>query len=309
MKRLLSCLFFVAIILCSAMESQSTEFVFQPSPKDMDDLQHGYYYGWSVDNAQAIQLGKELSEGYKITSAELVFTNIYNWQYKEIGNQLSTYLLSDAPPVPQKQDVPLIINGITQGTTTYTYTKTTTTTKEGKSPTPPAGYTLSGTITNNKGKITGYIYTKTTISTKTNSTGVCPQGYTLTSSIFVPKIISMPAGVMIGSDVWERANPNGADPNWGVGVNTLVGQWSDDHGGTPRGFNLVYDFNNELINQLSADASDGSFGFGMDPRCHFFNDGIVFTVETDPPVPEPSTLLFLSVGLAGFCFLKRRNKE
>ena len=54
---------------------------------------------------------------------------------------------------------------------------------------------------------------------------------------------------------------------------------------------------------------NSTFGIGIDPDCHFFNEGISLVIETEP-IPEPATILLLGtgiVGLAGMSRLKRKS--
>lgn len=65
---------------------------------------------------------------------------------------------------------------------------------------------------------------------------------------------------------------------------------------------LAYNFTGSDIATLNAFAADGVFGIGFDPDCHYWNDGIVLTVET---IPEPATFLLLGLGVL---MAKRRKR-
>lgn len=80
----------------------------------------------------------------------------------------------------------------------------------------------------------------------------------------------------------------------------LVGTWSDPLGGSPTGFNLSFTINPVYFSWLT----DGNFGFGIDPDCHYYNSGVTLTVET---VPEPGTILMFGTGLVGLAGVVRRR--
>jgi hypothetical protein len=101
-------------------------------------------------------------------------------------------------------------------------------------------------------------------------------------------------------------NQGGGDNFAGKGP--LIGSWSDPLGGKPRNFNLVFDFSSlgllDVLNNFAATTpvtGKANFGFGIDPDCHYYNNGVTFTMttETTTPInhiPEPTTIAMLAIG-------------
>lgn len=105
-----------------------------------------------------------------------------------------------------------------------------------------------------------------------------------------------PAEVKVGTD-------NQAVGDWFDSQGVLLGTWTDVNGGyANRVAAVTFDIDSSYFGWLE----DGNFGFGIDPDCHYYNDGVVAKIETKP-VPEPSTLLLFGCGLIGLAGFGRKK--
>ena len=130
-------------------------------------------------------------------------------------------------------------------------------------------------------------------------------------------------GTQIGSSVRRYIDNQPSSDVMGKDAFGSTGQiidiWNDPNGGKARNFDLIYDLafvlpyginpDRNLLDELTTYSSDGIFGIGIDPDCHYYNNGVTLTINTQPVgVPEPSVFFLFGSGLVGLAFFSLRRK-
>ena len=106
-----------------------------------------------------------------------------------------------------------------------------------------------------------------------------------------------------------RDNQNPDDQFVGQGV--LIANWQDAHGYPGPAENLVYKFSllpdgRNMLPDLNTYAKDGYITFGIDPDCHYWNDGVEFNINTSV-IPAPGAILLGGIGVGLVGWLRRRR--
>lgn len=89
-------------------------------------------------------------------------------------------------------------------------------------------------------------------------------------------------------------NEAGGDAFAGQGI--LLATYTDDDAGPNPPEDWSHPFTPTECDGLTDYAANGFFVLGFDPDCHYYNCGVSLTITT-APVPEPSGLGLLAVGL------------
>ncbi len=66
--------------------------------------------------------------------------------------------------------------------------------------------------------------------------------------------------------------------------------------------NLVYEFSPDDLALLKSYLADGQAAVGLDPDCHFYDDGVALTLTY---TPEPASLALLTLGGLAMRYLRR----
>ncbi len=95
------------------------------------------------------------------------------------------------------------------------------------------------------------------------------------------------------------------------GQGELLHQW---HNLPADSQDITYTFSTDELVALMEYSADGYFGFGFDPDCHFYNNGISLIIDTkiiDPvsSVPESTTLLLLGSGMLGLIGFRKNGRK
>ena len=100
-----------------------------------------------------------------------------------------------------------------------------------------------------------------------------------------------------------RDNQGGGDAFAGMGDKLF--EWHNLPS-TPQ--DLTYNFTADERAALESFAADGNFALAFDPDCHFYNDGVTLTIQTQPggtAIPLPASAPMGLVLLAGLAIARR----
>ncbi|MFA5118263.1 MAG: PEP-CTERM sorting domain-containing protein [Candidatus Omnitrophota bacterium] len=121
------------------------------------------------------------------------------------------------------------------------------------------------------------------------------------NAMYIHLLNDMSAGTV---QIWDDAayfHPETME-DYFSGQGTLLTSYTDTDVATE---NWVYTFTPEQLDLLTQYSSNGNYGFGIDPDCHYSNTGAKFVVTT--AIPEPTSMMLLGMGILGLFGLKRKS--
>lgn len=150
----------------------------------------------------------------------------------------------------------------------------------------------------------GYVYTSAVI----NFTNI--RDWTAETNVLNVNLLKDPVNLptTITPGLTSCADFQNSTNYWASQPNTIaLNTWNN----LPTyGQNLSYSFDANELATLNSWATDGKFGIGIDPDCHFYNDGISLTLTAKQiSVPEPGILSMIGVSLLGLGLFIRRKKS
>jgi hypothetical protein len=110
---------------------------------------------------------------------------------------------------------------------------------------------------------------------------------------------------IIAGDIYRGQDDQSSGDNLS-GYGSILTSYTDTEA-IPGPEDFSYTFTDTQISLLSGHiTNDSVFGIGFDPDCHYRNNGVILTIETNV-IPAPSAILLGSIGVGFASWLRRRR--
>jgi hypothetical protein len=120
-----------------------------------------------------------------------------------------------------------------------------------------------------------------------------------TNILFIHLLDDADVGLYRGRDNYREEN------DFFLNQGTLIAEWRNDPAGVAVDLTLTFDA--DMLAALNTYAANDIIGFGLDPDCHYYNDGVELSITTATYAPAPGAVFLGSIGVGLVGWLRRRR--